>query len=189
MATALNYMGVSYLISYGTATLKIDAATVLGAGILGAVTIGTGIIVGGTISDYLGRRKVILTANILGCAWALVLFPLLNTGSIVAFWVGLSISTLIAGLAFGVAGSYLSELYQTQYRYTAAALAYSFGQIIGGAIPPLVAGPVIAAFGGYAFSVLLALLCLISVICAFVLKETSQRDLDDITAPTAALAE
>ena len=47
----------------------------------------------------------------------------------------------------------------------------------------------IAAYGSFVFSVLLALLCLVSVICTYVLKETRQRDLEDIMLPTATLAE
>ena len=48
MAFALNYMGASYLINYGTATLKLNSAAVLGAGVVGAVTLGIGVIVSGT---------------------------------------------------------------------------------------------------------------------------------------------
>jgi MFS family permease len=114
-----------------------------------------------------------------------VLFPLLDTRSIAAFWAGVTISTLISGLAFGVAGSFMSELYQTRYRYTAAAIAYSLAAIFGGAVPPLVAAPITSAFGSYAFSLFLALLCLVALICTVALAETKQRDLIDITRPVA----
>ena len=49
-------------------------------------------------------------------------------------------------------------------------MAYSLAAIFGGAVPPLVAAAVIAAYGSFVFSVLLALLCLVSVICTYVLK-------------------
>ena len=42
-------MGASYLINYGTATLKLNSAAVLGAGVVGAVTLGIGVIVSGTL--------------------------------------------------------------------------------------------------------------------------------------------
>lgn len=147
---------------------------------------GIGVVAGGSLSGRIGRRKVILTASIVGCAWFLVLFPLLDTRSLVIFWAGLCISTLISGFAYGVAGSYRSELYQTRYRYTAAAIAYSLAAICGGAMPPLVAASVTAAFGSYGLSLLLALLSLTSAMCVFVVRETSQRDLTDITAPAGA---
>jgi MFS family permease len=183
MAFCNNYMGASYLINYGTSTLKLSSTAVLGAGIAGGgVTLAIGVVLGGLLSDKFGRRKVILSANIAGCLWALLLFPLLDTGVIALFWLGLTVSTFIAGFAFGVAGSYLSELYQTQFRYTAAALAYSIAAIFGGALPPIV-GPVITAtFGSYAFSLFLSLLCLIAVICVACLKETRNRDLRHVPA-------
>jgi MFS family permease len=186
MPFALYYMGGSYLISYGTTTLDLDSSSVLAAAVVGTVTLGAGVVAGGSLSDRIGRRKVILTASAVGCAWCLVLFPLLDTRSLVIFWVGLCISTLISGFAYGVAGSYLSELYETRYRYTAAAIAYSLAAIFGGAMPPLVAASVTAAFGSYGLSLLLALLSLTSAICVFVVRETSERDLTDITAPAVA---
>ena len=186
MPFALYYMGGSYLISYGTTALSLDSSSVLAAAVVGTVTLGIGVVAGGTLSDRVGRRTVILTASTVGCAWCLVLFPLLDTGSLVIFWVGLCISTLISGFAYGVAGSYLSELFETRYRYTAAAIAYSLAAIFGGAMPPLVAASVTAAFGSYGLSVLLALLSLTSAICVFVVRETSQRDLADIAAPAVS---
>ena len=183
MAYALNYMGASYLLNYGTQTLDLGQAGVLGAGVAGGVTLVTGVILGGTLSDVFGRRRVILTANVAGSIWALALFPILSTASLAAFWMGLCVSTFIAGLAFGVAGSYLSELFETRFRYTAAAIALSFAAIVGGAVPPIVGVTLTESFGAYAFSVFLAALCFVSAICAFVLKETSQRDLNDINAP------
>lgn len=186
MSFALYYMGGSYLISYGTSALGLDSSSVLAAAVVGTVTLGIGVVAGGSLSDRVGRRRVILTASTVGCAWCLVLFPLLDTRSLVIFWVGLCISTLISGFAYGVAGSYLSELYETRYRYTAAAIAYSLAAIFGGAMPPLVAANVTAAFGSYGLSLLLALLSLTSAICVFVVRETSQRDLTDIAAPAVA---
>ena len=183
MAYALNYMGAAYLINYGTRTLHLDETGVLGAGVLGGLTLATGVILGGTLSDFFGRRRVILTANLAGTIWALGLFPLVGTGSLAAFFIGLCVSTFIAGLAFGVSGSFLTELFETRFRYTAAAIALSLAAIVGGAIPPIVGVTLTASFGANAFSAFLAVLCLVSAICAFALKETSHRDLNDINAP------
>jgi MFS family permease len=188
MPFALGYMGTVYLINYGKTSLDLDSTTVLAAGAAGIVTQAAGILAGGILSDRIGRRKMLLTANALGIACSLVLFPLVDTGSFVSFQAGILISTLIAGFGYGVAPAFLSELYETRYRYTATALAYNLAALFGGAFPTVVAAGLTAAFGSYAVSLLLAALCLIGVICTLVLQETRQRDLADITAPAAAVA-
>ncbi|HEY5853533.1 MAG TPA: MFS transporter [Aldersonia sp.] len=180
MAFSFNYLGASYLTNYGTKTLELARTQVLGAGVFGGLMLGIGIISGGTLSDRIGRRKVLIGANIVGIPWALLLFPLLDTKSLAAFWVGLAVSFLVAGHAFGVSGSFLSELFHTRYRYTAAGLSYSFAGIIGGALPPLIAASIIATYGAFALGMLLAGVCVVSLAATLALRETRDTELDAV---------
>ena len=188
MAFSLGYLGIVSLTNYGTATLGLARSDVLAAGIVGNVINGLAMISAGLLSDRFGRRRVLLIANVVGIPWSLALFPLLDTKSLAAFWLGVAVTFLIAGHGFGVAGAYLSELFQAQYRYTAAGLAYSFGGVLGGAIPPLVAAAVIGAYGGLAFGVLLAIYCFVGLLCTLALRETRGRDLLPEIPPQARLA-
>lgn len=179
---AFGYVGIAYLINYGTATLDLNQHGVLAAGIFGNVVNGLSMISGAILSDRFGRRPVLLAANIIGIPWALVLFPLLDTQSPVAFWIGIAASFLIAGHGWGVCGSFLSELFHTRYRFTAAGLAYSLAAIVGGAVPPLVAASIISSHGGFVFGLFLACYCVVGVICTIVLRETRSRALDESSA-------
>jgi len=176
-AFGLGYIAVAYLPSFGATALGFSRPEVLTAGVVGAFIQGIAIISGGVLSDRIGRRNVLLITNGLAVVWALILFPILETNSLGAFWVGMIGTFIVCGLGFGVAGSFLSELFATQYRYTAAGLAYSFAGVVGGAIPPLVAASVISVWGGPVFGFMLAGLCVVSVICTTVVKETRGRDL------------
>ncbi len=182
MAFSLGYIGIAFLTNYGTATLGMPRTEVLAAGMFGNFVNCLAIISGGILSDRYGRRRVLLTANIVGIPWALVLFPLLDTGSLGAFWLGQGVTFLIAGTGFGVAGSFLSELFHTRYRYTAAGLAYSFAGVLGGAIPPLVAASLIGTYGGFVFGILLAGYCLLGLLCTLALRETRGRELVEVAA-------
>lgn len=179
MVFAFFYMAVSYLTSYGTATLGLPRTTVLAIGILGGVVFAVAVGIGAAYSDRVGRRRTITIANVVAVGWALVLFPILDIGTPFTFAIGVCVTLFIAGIAYGPVGAFLPELYNTRYRYTAAGLAYNVAGIIGGAIPPLIAAAIAAAFGGYAFGVFLALLCLISVACTLGLRETRDDEMSD----------
>ncbi|WP_284748293.1 MFS transporter [Amycolatopsis sp. RTGN1] len=182
MAFSLGYVGIAFLTNYGTATLHLPRPQVLGAGMFGNLVNCLAIILGGTLTDRFGRRRVLLVANVVGIPWALALFPVLDTGSIGAFWLGESVTFLIAGVGFGVAGSFLSELFHTRYRYTAAGLSYSLAGVLGGAIPPLIAASLIGTYGSFVFGIFLAVYCLAGLLCTLALRETRHRDLTEVPA-------
>ena len=162
---ALVLLGSSYLVSYGTGHLGLSRTTVLSIGILGGLTLTCGDIVGALWSDRVGRRKVLLSAATVAVVWSIVLFPIIDLGSMPAFGAGLVGTMFLAGLATGRLGAFLSELFPTQYRYTATGVSYNIAGILGGGIPPLVAVSITAQYGGMVFGVFLAVLCAISVAC------------------------
>ena len=187
MVFALTYIGGTYLVSYGTAVLKLSRPYVLGIAILGGVAISAGVILGGALSDRIGRRWVIVGVACVAAVWALALFPILDLRTRAAFAVGLPVTMFLSGIATGPVGAFLSELFPTRYRYTAAGVSYSLAGMLGGGVPPLVAASIISAFGGFAFGVILACVCLISLACVMAIGETRHFDLEE-RASTAAAA-
>jgi len=182
----LTYIGGAYMTSYGTETLKLARTYVLTVAIAGGVAISLGVVAGALLSDRVGRRPVITGAVAAAAAWSLVLFPILDTKSPLAFALGVPVTTLIAGFATGPVPSFLSELFATRYRYTAAGFSYSAAGVIGGAIPPYIASTVIPAAGGFAFGLILAALCLISLACVLSLRETRSYELDQVVVAKAS---
>jgi MFS family permease len=172
-------IGTTYLTSYG---VNPDGAgqsrpTVLIAGIVAAVVAGVVTMVTGKLSDRLGRRKLIMAAGAIGVVWGVLLFPLLDTGSTVAFVVGLIVTLTIVGVCYAPTGAFLPELFDTRYRYTGAGLSYNLAGIVGGAIPPLVAPALTASYGSIAIGVLLSASAVLSLVCTRALAETKDRAL------------
>jgi MFS family permease len=93
----------------------------------------------------------------------------------------------LQGLAYGAAGAFLPETFPTRYRYTGAGISYNLAGIVGGAMPPLVAGPLAAVFGSVAIGVLLCALALLSLVCTAALPETKDHDLRQAQPSTAAI--
>ncbi|MFD7206231.1 MFS transporter [Streptomyces sp. NPDC057684] len=178
---ALTYIGGTYLVSYGTTVLKLPRAFVLSMAMVGGITISVGVVLGALLSDRIGRRWVIVGAASVAVVWALALFPLLDLGSRGVFAIGVPVTLFLSGIATGPQGAFLSELFHTRYRYTAAGLSYSLAGMLGGGIPPLIAPSVIDSLGSFSFGCILAGVCLISLVCVLAVGETRQLDLDRAT--------
>ncbi|MEU6644087.1 MFS transporter [Saccharomonospora sp. NPDC046836] len=178
MVPTFTYLGSSYLTNYGASALDLPRTAVLAMGVGGGVAISLGIVVGAVLSDRVGRRRVILTGAILAVTWSLALFPIVDIGSTWAFGLGVFLTMFISGVAYGPMSALMSELFHTRYRYTAAGFSYNAAHIVGGAIPPMVAAAITAAYGGFVFGLCLAALCTVSLLCVRALAETRHYELD-----------
>lgn len=177
MVFAFYYLAVSYLINYGTAVLKLSRPTVLTIGILAGAVFGVAIVLGAAVSDRIGRRKVIIAGNAVAIGWALALFPILDSASALTFAIGSCVTTFIAGFAYGPVGAFMPELFRTRYRYSATGFSYNVAGVLGGAVPPVVAAAITAAYGQFALGAFLAILSVIGLVCALALRERRQVDL------------
>lgn len=178
MVFSMTYIGGTYLVSYGTEILKLPRTYVLAIAILGGLAISLGVVLGAVLSDRVGRRWTIVGTACVGIVWTLVLFPILDQGSRPAFAIGLPVTMFISGVATGPLGAFLSELFHTRYRYSAAGFSYSLAGMLGGGVPPLVAASIIASLGGFAFGIIMSCICLVSLACVLAIGETKQLDLE-----------
>lgn len=178
-AFAMLYLVVTYVINYGVNEVHLAYTEVLWVTVCSGVVTFLGIVISSRLSDRIGRRPVLIVSNGLATLWALALFPILYTGTMVTYAIAVIITLVIAGAIFGPVGAFMSELFKTRYRYTAVGLCYNAAGILGGALPPLIAGPIIAAHGTVFFGRVLAALCFLSFCCCIALRETRHRSLNE----------
>ncbi len=174
---SFTFMGGTYLTGYGRTELGHSFSLVLIANVAGGLAMVTTCAISAVLSDSLGRRRVILLGFALALPWSFAILPILDTGSAVLFVVGIAGTFGILGTSYGPMASFIPELFSTEHRYTGAGLAYNLAGVLGGAIPPVIAGVLLAAFGSLAIAVLLIGAVLISLVSTLLLPETKSRSL------------
>ena len=167
----LAYITMSYLVSYGTAQLKIARPSVL-LGVFVAAVIATVLYpVFGSLSDRWGRKTTYLLGAVLMLVSIIPGFALINTGNALAFGAAL---VLIFGIAMapagGVTGSLFSMIFTPEVRYSGASIGYTISQVTGAAFAPLIATALFAINNSSGPVVIyLLVVCAISVISVLLL--------------------
>ena len=124
------------------------------------------------LSDTFGRRRVIITAYAVGVPLSLIVLPLVDTGNAVLFALALAGTYAVAGFAYGPMAAFIPEIFATRYRYSGAGLALNLAGLIGGAVPTVIAAPLLATVGVPAIGVMMATVALVSLVCTVLLPET-----------------
>jgi MFS family permease len=186
------YIAVVFLTSYagqakGIGVLGLPRETILMVNIVGAVVQGAAVAASAIWSDRIGRRPVLLTGAILGIFAGPLTFTMMQSGSAISYMLAVCLLTLVLGIQYGPAAAYLPELFNTRYRYTGAGISYTLAGILGGALPLIVAPPLVKAFGGMGVGLFLSALGVISTLSLLAMKETKDiaMDVDAIRSPAA----
>ncbi|HEX4817403.1 MAG TPA: MFS transporter [Nonomuraea sp.] len=178
VAYTLFYTATTYCLAYGTDTLRIPRTTMLALTMIGVVVMAAGTVASSVASDRHGRRRTLISGTAVAVVWGAVMFPLMETRSVVLAGVALAGALGLMGLVFGPMGAYLPELFRTEHRYSGASVAYSLGGVLGGAVPPLVAtGMQGSGLGVTAVGLYVSAMALLSLLCLIALPETADRTL------------
>lgn len=167
------YILVAYVVSYGTSPegLGLPRSELLSALLIASVVRVPCDILSGLCSDRLGRRRVFMAGLVLMMAWAVALFPMLDTRS----WPWIVAATCVGAwsvsIPYGPMAALYSELFDTSVRYSAISLAYQLGAICGGGFAPMIATALRAHSGGNLWiSVYIAAGCAVSMLCLGLLR-------------------
>jgi predicted MFS family arabinose efflux permease len=170
---AFVYMAGSYLSNYAHSHLGYSRNVILFVGVLGGLASIASIALSATLSDRVGRRRMLLVAWA-GCLpWSFVVIPLINTGKPIFYAVAIVGMYALHAIGSGPMAAFVPELFSTRNRYSGSALSVNLAGVIGGALPPLVAGTLLATVGSWAIGLMLAALAVTSLVCTYLLPETN----------------
>jgi MFS family permease len=125
------------------------------------------------LSDKFGRRRVIMAALAVGVPWSFVVLPLIDTGNAALFALAMSGTYAVAASSYGPMAAFIPEIFGTRYRYSGAGVSLNLAGLVGGAVPTIVAAPLLATWGVPAIGVMTAAVVLVSLLCTVLLPETT----------------
>jgi MFS family permease len=182
-AICLGVLGGNYTVLFWLPTYlqQIRHLSIAGVGLYLLVNIAgsfLGYILGGYVSDGLGRRNALKLFAILG-ALSVYAYLTLGTSSSMVMALGFPLGFAQSAMNAGV-GPLLSEIFPTQLRATGQGFCYNAGRGVGAFFPALVG--IASASMGLTQAIAAAAVCAyaVALLCSFLLPETRNRDLASI---------
>src|SRR5690606_29897758 len=101
------------------------------------------------------------------------------TGNVLLVGVAVSVTLLLVGLACGPTTALIPEVFRTSYRSTGTGVAFNLGSVVGGAIPPILAAPLLAAYGSIGIGTMMAIIAAVATVSILMLRETAGTGLHE----------
>lgn len=174
---ALTALISTYMISYATA-IGYHRADVMTALIFTSLTGLVTIPLFSALSDFVGRRVVMLAGAIGIMVYAWPFYALVDLRSQAYLTMAMVIAQIVQSMMYAPLGALFSEMFGTTVRYTGASMGYQLAALLGAGFTPLIASTMHAQDVSRGPLVLLAAGCgLITVTAVWRLSETRGRDL------------
>ena len=111
---AAGYLLIAFFISYATKSLKMPVAQILLATTLASFGWLIFTLVGGWLSDKIGRVKTFLLGYGIVFAWMIPMFALIDTKNILLYGVALFVLTIGLGLSYGPMSAMYAEMFPAE---------------------------------------------------------------------------
>jgi metabolite-proton symporter len=171
--TAIGYVFLAYLLSYGTSVLQVNRTTMLLVVIVGSVSWLVSIVISARWSDRIGRKPVYLIGSVLLVVWPVPFFLLIDTRLTALMIVSVIVLTIGLGASYGPQSALFAEMFEPRYRYSGASFSYAVGAVLGGGFAPLIATALQTSTGtSLSVSTYMVTVAVISLLAVLAIQET-----------------
>jgi MFS family permease len=142
------------------------------------------VVLGGRLSDKLGRRPVMVGGLVVFIAYLVPMFQLLSSNNIMLIFVAFAVGLMIHSMLFGPLAAFVSEQFGTTSRYTGASLGYQLATLLGAGFTPGIVAQIFKDSGQNTGSVVwyLAIMSVVSIVFILLTREPKNNDLETVQA-------
>ncbi|MEU0413675.1 MFS transporter [Streptomyces griseorubiginosus] len=165
--TATFYILITGVLDYTTRELDMKKSAVLMVSLCVSLTQLVLIPAAAALSDRLGRIRIYALGAAGIALWAVPMFLLIDTGSLLWLAVGTFVAGCFLSIMYGPQAALFAELFTPEMRYTGASLGYQIAAVLGGGLAPFLMVLLLEATGtsmavsGYIIGLsVIALLCI-----------------------------
>ncbi|MFF8943858.1 MFS transporter [Streptomyces sp. NPDC014864] len=173
--TATFYILITGVLEYTTRALHMERGAVLTVSLCVSLTQLVLIPASAALSDRIGRIRIYALGAAGIALWAVPLFLLIDTGSLLWLAVGTFVASCFLSIMYGPQAALFAELFTPEMRYTGASLGYQIAAVFGGGLAPFVMVLLLEATGtSMAVSGYIVALAVIALVCIKVLASRAR---------------
>jgi MFS family permease len=174
------YVFTAFIFAYAVGTLKMSRDLILAAVMAAAFVSFFTIPIAGHLSDKIGRKNMYLIGVVVMGIFGFIYFAMVDTAAPVAVVIAIILSLIPHDLQYGPQAALIAEAFTPRLRYSGASLGYQLASIIAGGPAPIIATWLFATYHtGYAVSVYIAILAVISFIATAMMPDYTGKDISD----------
>ncbi|MBS7233252.1 MHS family MFS transporter [Flavobacterium psychroterrae] len=133
------YLMTVFTLSWATSDLGFTKRDALLIQLFSVLFFAIFIPVSALVADKIGRRKILIITTAAIAVFGFFFSYFLNSGNPVMVTAFVCIGMSLMGFTYGPLGTFLSELFPTQVRYSGASLTFNMAGILGAAFAPMIA--------------------------------------------------
>ena len=174
------YVFTAFVFSYAVGTLHMSRNFILTAVLVAACVSFFTIPLAGHWSDKIGRKKMYLIGVVVMGIFGFVYFGMVDSLNPTLVFIAIVLSLIPHDLQYGPQAALIAEAFTPRLRYSGASLGYQLASIVAGGPAPFIATWLFATYhSGYAISIYIAVLAVISFIAASMMPDYTGKDISD----------
>lgn len=169
------YLMTVFSLSWATTDLGFSRRDFLIIQLFSILFFVAGIPISAVLADKFGRKRILVLISTLILVFGFTFSFFMESGSTSMITTFVCIGMGLMGLTYGPVGTFLSELFPTEVRYSGASLTFNLAGILGASFAPLIAIWLAKTYGIGYVGFYLSVAALISVLALLAIRKKEEQ--------------
>jgi MFS family permease len=169
------YLMTVFSLSWATTDLGFSRRDFLIIQLFSILFFMVGIPISAVLADKFGRKRILVLISILILFFGFSFSYFMESGNSSMITIFVCIGMALMGLTYGPVGTFLSELFPTEVRYSGASLTFNLAGILGASFAPLIAIWLAKNYGIAYVGFYLSVAALISVLALLAIRKKEEK--------------